>query len=120
LVVTKDFLKRLHAAWIGTQTGSSLALGAVLRGKLYGEGGIRTLGTLLRYNALAKCGRINDAEAVLKQCEAIAGDVGLFAEEASPREKIFLGNTPLLFAQVEYARAVMQVTESRRRINRPA
>jgi GH15 family glucan-1,4-alpha-glucosidase len=64
-------------------------------------------------HALAKCGRIEEAEAVLKKCESIAGELGLFAEEADPREQIFLGNTPLLFAQVEYARAVREVAERR-------
>jgi GH15 family glucan-1,4-alpha-glucosidase len=62
-------------------------------------------------HTLAKCGRMEEAEAVLKRCEAIAGELGLFAEGADPREKIFLGNTPLLFAQVEYARAVLALTQ---------
>ena len=64
-------------------------------------------------HALAKCGRIEEAETVLKKCESIAGEIGLFAEEADPLEQIFLGNTPLLFAQVEYARAVREVAEGR-------
>jgi GH15 family glucan-1,4-alpha-glucosidase len=65
-------------------------------------------------HALAKCGRVDEAEAILKKCESIAGERGLFAEEADPREQIFLGNTPLLFAQVEYARAVWEVAERRK------
>jgi GH15 family glucan-1,4-alpha-glucosidase len=67
-------------------------------------------------HALAKCGRIDEAEAILKKCESIAGELGLFAEEADPRDKVFLGNTTLLFAQVEYARAVREVAERRKNL----
>ena len=62
--------------------------------------------------ALAKAGRANEAEAILKRCEAMAGDLGLFAEEADGRRQIFLGNTPLLFSQVEYVRAAQEVAEA--------
>jgi GH15 family glucan-1,4-alpha-glucosidase len=65
-------------------------------------------------HALAKCGRIDEAEAILEKCQSIAGELGLFAEEADPRRSIFLGNTPLLFAQVEYARAIWEVAEKRK------
>jgi alpha,alpha-trehalase len=64
-------------------------------------------------HALAKSGRVNEADAIVKRCEAIAGELGLFAEEADAREGIFLGNTPLLFAQVEYARAIRAIAEAR-------
>lgn len=50
----------------------------------------------------------------LKKCKSISGEVGLFAEEADPCDQVFLGNTPLLFAQVEYARAVREVAERRK------
>ncbi|HXO93994.1 MAG TPA: glycoside hydrolase family 15 protein, partial [Candidatus Acidoferrum sp.] len=65
-------------------------------------------------HALAKLGRVNEANAIVKRCEAIAGELGLFAEEADAREVIFLGNTPLLFAQVEYARAIRAIAEAKR------
>lgn len=64
-------------------------------------------------HALAKCGRVEEADAILSKCESIAGELGLFAEEADPRDGIFLGNTPLLFAQVEYARAIRATAEAR-------
>jgi GH15 family glucan-1,4-alpha-glucosidase len=64
-------------------------------------------------HALGKCGRVDEADAILKRCEFIAGELGLFAEKADVREQTFLGNTPLLFAQVEYARAARQVTKGR-------
>ena len=66
-------------------------------------------------HALAKCGRVDEAEAVLLRCESIAGELGIFAEEADARKQTFLGNTPLLFAQVEYARAAREIVEARKR-----
>jgi alpha,alpha-trehalase len=70
-------------------------------------------------HALAKQGSIDQAEIVLRRCESIAGQLGLFAEEADPRKQIFIGNTPLLFAQVEYARAVREVANARHRARDP-
>ncbi len=67
--------------------------------------------------ALAKAGRADQAEAILKRCEAMAGELGLFAEEVDGRRQIFLGNTPLLFAHVEYVRAVREVAAARDRAN---
>ena len=54
-------------------------------------------------HALAKAGRCDEAEAILLKCEAIAGELDIFAEEADARHNTFLGNTPLLFSHVEYA-----------------
>jgi GH15 family glucan-1,4-alpha-glucosidase len=64
-------------------------------------------------HALAKAGRADEAEAILKRCEAMAGELGLFAEEADARRQTFLGNTPLLFAHVEYVRAAAEVARAR-------
>jgi len=61
----------------------------------------------------AKAGRTDEAEALLQQAEAVAGELGLFAEEVDARSRTFLGNTPLLFAQVEYVRAVVELTKAR-------
>lgn len=63
-------------------------------------------------HALAKAGRADDAEAILKRCEALAGKLGLFAEEADARRHSFLGNTPLLLAHVEYVRAASEVARA--------
>ena len=62
---------------------------------------------------LAKAGRCEEAEAILRKCEAISGPTGLFAEEVDAARDIFLGNTPLLFAHVEYARAVFALNQAR-------
>ena len=69
---------------------------------------------------LAKAGRCDEAEAILRRCEAIAGEVGLFAEEVDARQNTFLGNTPLLFSHVEYARAVVALNQARDRAAQPA
>jgi GH15 family glucan-1,4-alpha-glucosidase len=69
-------------------------------------------------HTLAKAGRCDEADAILKKCEAISGEIGLFAEEADPRRGIFLGNTPLLFSHVEYARAAMELDEALTRAGR--
>lgn len=61
----------------------------------------------------AKIGRPDEAEAILVQAEAIAGDLGLFAEEVDARNKTFLGNTPLLFSHAEYIRAVLELAKAR-------
>ena len=65
-------------------------------------------------HTLAKVGRCDEAEAILSKCETIAGETGLFAEEVDAKHNTFLGNTPLLFAHVEYVRAVLEVSKARR------
>jgi GH15 family glucan-1,4-alpha-glucosidase len=64
---------------------------------------------------LAKAGRCDEAEAILSRCEAVAGEIGLFAEEIDAHHDRFLGNTPLLFSQVEYAFAVKELSKARAR-----
>lgn len=61
----------------------------------------------------AMAGRPDQAETILNRAEACAGSLGLFAEEIDPRSGSFLGNSPLLFAHVEYIRAVMEVAKAR-------
>ncbi|HEU5200183.1 MAG TPA: glycoside hydrolase family 15 protein, partial [Ktedonobacterales bacterium] len=58
-------------------------------------------------------GRVADANDVLSQAEQIAGDLLLFAEEVDPRTGSFLGNTPLLFSQMEYVRAIVALSKAR-------
>ena len=55
---------------------------------------------------LVRMGRRSEAEAILDGAERVAGPLGLFAEGVDARSGDFLGNTPLLFSQVEYVRAV--------------
>lgn len=65
--------------------------------------------------AYAMMGRPDEAEAILARVERIAGPLGLFAEEVDARAGTFLGNSPLLFAHVEYARAVLELAKARPR-----
>jgi GH15 family glucan-1,4-alpha-glucosidase len=67
---------------------------------------------------LAKMGRCDEAEAILSRCEAVAGEVRLFAEEIDARCDRFLGNTPLLFSQVEYVFAAREINKARHRAER--
>lgn len=64
-------------------------------------------------HVLAKAGRPERADAILKKCEAVSGAPGLFAEEIDANQNVFLGNTPQLFSHVEYVRAVMAIEQAR-------
>jgi GH15 family glucan-1,4-alpha-glucosidase len=55
-------------------------------------------------------GRVQAAADILAQAEQLAGPLGLFAEEVDPRTGSFLGNTPLLFSQMEYVRAIVALS----------
>ena len=61
----------------------------------------------------AKAGQPDRAEAILARAEATAGALGLFAEEVDARSGAFLGNYPLLFAQVEYVRTILELAKAR-------
>ena len=61
----------------------------------------------------AKAGLPDLAEAILAHAGAAAGELGLFAEEIDAQSGAFLGNTPLLFSQVEYVRAILELAKAR-------
>lgn len=63
--------------------------------------------------AHAKLGNDEKAEAILEKVERIAGNLKLFAEEADPAARAFLGNTPLLFSHAAYIKAVMEIVKAR-------
>lgn len=67
-------------------------------------------------HALAGAGRKKEAEKILRRCEELAGGPGIFAEEADPRNGAFLGNTPLLFSQVEYGRALLALRPKKKNL----
>jgi hypothetical protein len=55
----------------------------------------------------ALCGEIDKAETILRRADAIAGPLGLLAEALDAQNNCFLRNMPLLFTQVEYAKAAI-------------
>lgn len=59
----------------------------------------------------AMIGRRSDAEAMLGRVENLAGELGLFSEEADVGSGLLLGNIPMIFSHAEYARAVLQLAE---------
>lgn len=61
----------------------------------------------------AKAGRPDEAEAVLARVEHVTGGLGLLAEGVDARSETLLGNFPLLFSQIEYIRAVMELAKAR-------
>jgi len=62
---------------------------------------------------LAQRGDVERADAILRRAEAVAGELCLFAEGMDARNATFLGNMPLVFSQVEYARAAIAIGEQR-------
>jgi GH15 family glucan-1,4-alpha-glucosidase len=62
---------------------------------------------------LAMAGQTGEARTILARAEAIADELGLFAEEVDVATRSFLGNTPLLFAHAEYVRAVIAIAGGR-------
>ena len=56
-------------------------------------------------------GRREEARAVLRRCETLAGGLGLFAEAVDAREPALLGNTPLAFSHAEYGKAALAMME---------
>jgi GH15 family glucan-1,4-alpha-glucosidase len=60
----------------------------------------------------AQRGKLDTADRILARAESIAGELGLFSEAIDARNGSFLGNTPLLFSQTEYARAAITLAEA--------
>ncbi len=58
-------------------------------------------------DALAGCGRRDEAEAVFEQALACANDVGLLAEEIDPADRSQLGNMPQALSHLSLIRAAL-------------
>jgi GH15 family glucan-1,4-alpha-glucosidase len=63
--------------------------------------------------AYAKAGQIDKAEQIIDAADQSCGPLGLFAEGIDARNGDFLGNTPLMFSQVEYLRAMLEIVNAK-------
>jgi GH15 family glucan-1,4-alpha-glucosidase len=64
-------------------------------------------------SALAKAGRVEDAERNLEQLMALRNDVGLLSEEYDPRHRRLLGNFPQAFSHIGLLRSIFAISEAR-------